>query len=133
MNRRARTVAGVLTLSALTFSFAETLFASMCTPMPQMAGMDETVSEMASAVADASSGGDCPLMSGHEEPDDHGEGDAHCPLSPAVGSGCTAVASLPATQLAVVPWTTDESPGLSIDDGEPDLLLTHGLFRPPRA
>ncbi|HUP53699.1 MAG TPA: hypothetical protein VM198_14555 [Longimicrobiales bacterium] len=137
MNRRTRALAGILTLSALTFSFAETVFASMCAPMPEMAGMDDMVSqmsEMTDAVADASSSGgpDCLLMSGHED-SDRGERDAHCPLSPAVGSGCAAVASLPATQIAAVGWAAGTSRSLGSEDGGVDLLLTHALFRPPRA
>jgi len=147
MNRRTRFLAGVLTLSALTFSFTETVFASMCTPMPEMAGMDdmddmddmdaivEEVSEMTDARADVSSSGDpdCLLMSGHEERNDGQRRDSHCPLSPAVGAGCSAVASLPSTQIAAVPWTAGTAPGYASVDACPDLLLTHGLFRPPRA
>jgi hypothetical protein len=134
MNRRARTLAGVLTLSALTFSFAETVLASICTPMPEMTGADDMGSEMTDAVADASSsdGSDCLLMSGHEERNDRGERDAHCPLSPAVGSGCTAVASLPSPQIAAAPWTAGTFLSRASEDAGPDLLLTHVLFRPPR-
>lgn len=137
MNRRARTLGGVLTLSALTFSFAETVFASMCAPMPEMAGMDDMrgqMGEMPVAIADApSSGGpDCLPTSGPGQRagcEPHG---TSCPLSPAVGSGCTAVASLPAPQLATVPWTAGASMSRASEDAGPDLLLTHGLFHPPR-
>jgi hypothetical protein len=72
-------------------------------------------------------------MSGHEEDEGPGERDAHCPLSPAVGAGCTAIATLPATEIAAVSWVTGSYASRAADAVGRDLLLTHGLFRPPRA
>lgn len=141
MNRSARTLAGVLTLAALAFSFTETVFASMCAPMPDMGAMEDM--ELMAAHAPAMTQGapettardapGCPLMSGDVDRDDQEEREPHCPLSPAVGSGCSAVASFPAGQIAAVAWTAGTSASFASPAAGTDLLLTHGLFRPPRA
>jgi hypothetical protein len=124
MNRRARTLAGVLTLSAMTFSSAETVFASMCTPMPEMGVV---------AANGSSDAPDCLLMSGPEGGHDPSGDRTHCPLNPAVGSSCTAVASHPSAQTADAPWALGTFPDHATEDSRPDLLLSRSLFRPPRA
>lgn len=132
MNRRLRFLAGVLTLAATTASFAETVWASVCAPMTDMEEMGVQIVADADA-EDASNAMDCMLMAGRADDRDAGERDAHCPLNPAVGTGCSAVASLPSS----VALVRTPDPGTSLApaalDSRRDLLLSHALFHPPRA
>jgi hypothetical protein len=65
--------------------------------------------------------------------DDQGSRYDECPLGLALGQGCLALASRPASG----PLSGDvphDAFGRSIADSlRPDLLLAHALFRPPRA
>jgi hypothetical protein len=138
MNRRRRTrvLAGLLGLIALGLSFSEAVLASVCAPMDGMqdmaTGMPEMAADMAAQTSPATEPGatDGLLMAGHDEGPEGGD---HCPLSPAVGPGCSAVASLPASDAQAPPLTGQGTWTASFDDVRPDLLLTHALFRPPRA
>ena len=128
MMRRARFLAGVLGLAAVALSHAEALLASKCAP-----GMDMSVASEDSEAMDPSMD-----MGGMSMPDRDTDDDGKapfnaCPLGPALGQGCLAVASLPgvAPRAAVAP--ADHVGSRSVDVARPDLLLAHGLFRPPRA
>ena len=134
MTRRTRTLGGSLSLLALGFSLAETVLASVCAPgadmsdMPGMAGMS-------TPTADGSSMAAMPgmPMPGTDTDQDAGNGTFDCPLAIALGPGCSALASLP------TPLTRGGLPSLlavlatPFDDVGSDVLLTHALFRPPRA
>lgn len=142
MDRRFRALAGALTLTAMTASFAEMVLASVCAPvadadgaaMAGMAGMPGMgMATMDVAVADTPADGmDCPLMAGHGD-DTGSERNDHCPLNPAVGAGCSAVASLPAALVLVATAPGGTSPAGSLVEMRPDILLSHALFHPPRA
>jgi len=56
-----------------------------------------------------------------------------CPLGPALGQGCLAVASLPGVAPRAADAPPDHDGRRSADIVRPDLLLAHALFRPPRA
>lgn len=127
MKRRTRVLAGLLALAALTLSFAETVLASTCAPMPvAMGDMGPTGGE----APDPPRPMDCPLMANHGQRPDRGE---HCPLNPAAGQGCAAAAALPASLSRSAPPDAEGSRRVVIDDARPDLLLAHARFRPPRA
>jgi hypothetical protein len=132
MKRRTRLLAGLLTLAAMVFSFAETVFASVCAPMVDMSEMGAEV--MDGDDGDASPGAmDCMLMPGHGTDQDGGDRDDHCPLSPVVGQGCSAAASLPVSHAGAGPPPDHGALRTVADEARPDLLLSHGLFRPPRS
>jgi len=120
-------LAGLLALVAITFSFAETVLASTCAPMPSAIGdmgmTDGDAPDPPPSMA-------CPLMEGHGQRPDRGE---HCPLNPAAGQGCAAAAALPATLSRSAPADDPGSRRVVSDDTRPDLLLAHARFRPPRA
>jgi hypothetical protein len=125
-------LARLLTLTAMVFSFAETVFASVCAPMVDMSEMGAEV--MDGDDGDASPGAmDCMLMPGHGTDQDGGDRDDHCPLSPVVGQGCSAAASLPVSHAGAGPPPDHGALRTVADEARPDLLLSHGLFRPPRA
>jgi hypothetical protein len=125
LKRRTRVLAGTLALAATTFSFAETVLASVCAPMDRTAMV-----EMGDPAAPTEM--DCVLMRGHGA-DGGGEDDPHCPLNPAVGPGCSGVASVPASSDDGGPPPYRAVVRSVFDDVRPDLLLSRALFRPPRA
>lgn len=137
MNRRRRILAGSLALVAMSLSFAETVLASVCAPAA-MAAMDGTaiqapVSAAMDGPADVDGAGmDCARMAGQDE-GRRGAPDPNCPLSPAVGPGCTAVASLPGSSCEAALPPSHGVQRTIVDEARPDLLLSHALFRPPRA
>lgn len=100
----------------------------MATDMPEMAPNMPAESEAGPTPGPGAI--DCLLMAGHDEGPEGGD---RCPLSPAVGPGCSAVASLPASDAQAPPPTGRGTWAASFEDVRPDLLLTHALFRPPRA
>lgn len=140
MNRRLRLLAGILTLTAMTASFAETVLASVCAPMGEMdganmaamAGMGGMGMSTVDVAVAGTDGIDCPLMTEHGD-DRGGQRNDHCPLNPAVGAGCTAVASLPACATLVATPAGETSKAWTPGEARPDLLLSHALFHPPRA
>lgn len=75
-------------------------------------------------------GGDC----GHRS-HDSGPSTDPCPSMPAGLTGACAMvaAALPAGSLAAVPLAASSQRPPSASDEVPALLLTQGLFRPPRA
>lgn len=136
MTRRTRILAGTLALVATTFSFAETVLGSVCTPMVMADVGDARALDGQPGHPDAREAGpgamDCVLMLGRDA-DRGGEADPHCPLNPAVGQGCSAVASIPASSGDADSTPDHGTPRVVVVDVRPDLLLSHALFRPPRA
>lgn len=126
MRTRIRTLAGIVALVALTFSVAETVWASMCGPAMGMAD--------SAMVLDQGSSTDhhgVPDAPGEREP---GGTESDCPFAPAsLVQGCAASASLPA-QVAGAPVPSPDAVASVFNDAmQQDLLLNTALFHPPRA
>jgi hypothetical protein len=142
MKRRTRTLAGSLALMAMALSVTESVLGSVCAPVTAMADMADMADMPGMGGQSMAAGGDAraETMTGMPMPvpDRDGgreasEGDDHCPLAPALGQGCSAVASLPAAPSRDGSPTTLGALRTSFDDIRPELLLAHTLFRPPRA
>ena len=138
MNRRMRTLAGSLGLAAMALSLGESVLASVCAPPMDMSSMD--MSSMGAAAPEMSEGMDgMPgmLMHGDEQGQDLGQDQDsrfdECPLGPALGQGCLALASLPGVPPRSGDAADNDSGQWAADSMRPDLLLSHALFRPPRA
>lgn len=139
-----RTLGGLLGLVAMALSFGETVLASVCTSpagrmpaMEKMAVGETTTMDMRSGDADEVGRGhalECMLMAAHGSARGPRESsDSHCPLTPAVGQGCSAVASLPGSTSSLAFPLDRPSARASDTDLRPDLLLVRSHFRPPRA
>lgn len=129
MNRRIRTLAGTVGLAAMALSFGESVLASVCAGTMDMSSMGAVAPEMSEAMDD---------MAGMPMPvDDDGEDQGsrfdECPLGPALGQGCLALASLPGIAPRSGDAPGDNSRRWAADSVRPDPLLSHALFRPPRA
>lgn len=129
MDRRLRTVAGLLGLVALTASLAEAVLASTCATM-DMAGEGATVMSTEAHGAPGTETGPAACV---QAPAPVGD-DRSCPFeSPLAAQVCLGVVSLPASS-APLPRLGSEGP-------VPDrtvvslagLLHDGALFRPPRA
>lgn len=119
MKRRARSIAGILALVALSLSLAESVLASTCPPMSEAEQTDMAGMMGGSPTDDA--------------PDGDQSDDRHCPFSGAVPQGCFAFASLPAGSDASPAPALEGHPEVISGAAHPDLLLARALFRPPRA
>lgn len=129
MKRRIRFLAGILSLLALTFSFAEAVRASTCAPVTTMAGDVMTIS------SGNVSGPDCHVFgeARHGEPDRE-EGERYCPFGSAMtAQSCTGAASMPAHSSALLAPSFEEAAAGFALEARRDLLLESTLFRPPRA
>lgn len=128
MNRRTRSVAGLCALLALSFSLAESVWASTCA-MPAAEGM----ADIQQTASEFPTGAQCDT---HRSADSERRGpdDEPCPFgSPLGAQSCAGVVSLP-TAGAVLPALASEAvDGLFTLDVRPSLLLEASLFRPPRA
>jgi hypothetical protein len=128
MTRRTRTLAGTLGLAAMALSLGEGVLASVCAPTMDMSRMEAEAAEASSPME---------VMPGMPMPADYEGGDDsrsdQCPLGPALGQGCLALASLPGRAPLSGDASQDEFVRSIADSLRPDLLLTHALFRPPRA
>lgn len=126
MRRRTRWIAGLFALLAMTFSLAETVWASMCAPM-----MDMQVSAAAAEAAPSEHEG----MPGMPDQPGPASGDGtDCPFSPATtAQNCSAAASLPAHTIGGPASTLERVVGLKGATARQDLLLETALFHPPRA
>lgn len=117
-----RSVAGLLTLFALSLFLAEGIGTAACPPDSGEAGI-ATLAERAV--------GDAVAHPHATDAADSGE-DAGCPLGAIAIGGCVSAAVLSASP-ATLP-TSDAGAGSSLPiEHRPDLLLSSGLFRPPRA
>jgi hypothetical protein len=129
MKRRIRTLAGTFGLAAMALSLGEAVLASVCATSMDMASVGVDGAQVSEAMKDMPG---MPMPADGPE-DDPGSRYDECPLGPALGQGCLALALLPANG----PLSGDALPdafGRSAADSlRPDLLLAHALFRPPRA
>ena len=132
MMRRVRCLAGVFGLAAMAFSHGETLLASVCASAMEMSSARDR-----SEVMDSSMHMDMDMEGMSMPGQDTGKSDDTrfdaCPLALALGQGCLALASLPGVAPRAADATIDHVARRSVDVVRPDLLLTHALFRPPRA
>lgn len=129
MNRRVRSLAGLLALLAFTFSFSEAVWASTCIP-----GMSMDDSTLMSEGGTPESIEDTLMgMQDERDPRDR-DNDRPCPFgSPLAAQACTGAASMPA------PSTEPSAPAAEVSSvgftvaALHELLLEIALFRPPRA
>jgi len=129
MKRRMRTLAGTLGLAAMALSLGEAVLASVCATSMDMAGMGVDVAQLSEAMEDMPG---MPMPADGPD-DDQGSRYDECPLGPALGQGCLALASLPASSPLSGAAPQDAFGRSTADSLRPDLLLSHALFRPPRA
>ena len=132
MTRRTRTFAGLLALAAMTASFSEAVLASVCaspTAMGSMSGMVPSPAEDDSQDTNER-GMPCDRM---DHTGESREGGEHCPLTPTATQGCTVAASAPAPETAVGGLEGPTTRHVIPDVIEPELLLAHALYHPPRA
>lgn len=132
MVRRVRFLAGIVASLAMTASFSQAVWASMCAPGMPMSASAATASE--EAPEERHCGHAAPGGGEHGAGADAGENAGHCPFdSPVAAQSCVGVASLPAPVLIL---SAGSSRGVvssfQIDD-QRDLLLQKTLFHPPRA
>jgi hypothetical protein len=129
MNRRMRTLAGSFALAAMALSVAESVLASVCAPTMEMSEMDAEASPGSQDMVDMAG---MPMPADNQGPDRSSRFD-ECPLGPALGQGCLALASLPGNA-PLYENVAENTFGRRVADKlRPDLLLSHALFRPPRA
>lgn len=133
MTRRTRTFAGLLALAAMTASFSEAVLASVCASpaaMGSMSGMAMPAADNEDGPSSTTNGMACD-WTGHA--DESREGGEQCPLTPTATQGCTIAASAPAPEIALVSAAVLTTRHVRLDAVEPELLLAHALYHPPRA
>ena len=131
MNHRMRTLAGTLGLAAMALSLGEGVLASVCAPVMDMSGMGTEVTGVPEAMQDMPG---MPMPgNGGDRDQDQGSRFDECPLGPALGRGCLAPATLAASAPVSEDAPQNDFGRRAADNTRPDPLLTHALFRPPRA
>jgi hypothetical protein len=130
MNRRIRFLAALLALFAFSAFLAEEVWASMCGPDGSGAGVHAV---MEHAPATDPHGAECHEDAG-EAPGAPASPDApDCPLMLFAGAGCASV-TLAGQSTSLAPFSTTDSLLRPVDlDRLHDLVVIHGLFRPPIA
>lgn len=119
-------MAGMFAFVAMTFSFAETAWASTCAPME--------VGLVSSATAEQVPAHDCMLGALHEgEGESSDEDERPCPFSPVGAQMCAGVASLPAHAAHGLAPSPECASAVDSELEQHDLLLKEALFHPPRA
>lgn len=133
MNRRTRFVAGILAFLALTFSFAESVWASTCIPGMQMDTSATMVAGETPEAMDCMS--DCMSDQRQErEGDDRSEGERNCPFgSPIAAQACAGIVLLPTRTSDLLAPSFEGAGSVFTLEAYHDLLLDSMLFRPPRA
>lgn len=127
MKRRTRLIAGIFALVAITFSFAETAWASTCAPAMEMAAAS-------SASAEDMPAQDCMHGAAHSgDGETDGQDERPCPFTPTAGQTCTAVATLPAHVADAFAPPVEGATVAWVEPAEHNTLLDNTLFRPPRA
>lgn len=125
MARRTRFIAGILASLALTFSFAESVWASTCAPGMEM----DAPAEM--ACHEGAGESQMPERPGGGE---DGEEPGDCPFGPhATVQSCVGALSLPAVATVLFAPSLEDAAGVFIPQTQSDLLLQSALYRPPRA
>lgn len=130
MKFRTRSLGALVALLALTVSFAESTWASMCSPQMQMSGMAEVV-------GDHDAEHSCPMglhdacdAESHEQPH---SGMMDCPFGPlGAYSSCVAL-SLPAIIMQIDPSFPEGLEPTASADAARDRLPDTALFHPPKA
>lgn len=119
-------MAGIFAFVAMTFSFAETAWASTCAPME--------MGVVSPATADHVPPHDCMLGVLHEgQGESSGEDERPCPFSPVGAQMCAGVASLPAHAVHGLAPSPECASAVHFELEQHDLLLKEALFHPPRA
>lgn len=123
--KRIHILLRLFVLAALTFSFGETVWASMCASMSMVAVSDPAASDHAMQ--------DMPGMPADGGQQD-GDADPWCPLGPlAVAQGCLTAASLPAVTAEPFAPADVSTADVVFVAAANDLLYDATLFHPPRA
>ena len=125
MRRRKRLLTSILALVAMTFSLAETVAASVCSPGMAMAAEVHDVDPVHGDHA-------MPAGTHHGEQGAPEEGDTQCPFGPAV-AGCAGVASFPAQVSSDFGPLSHADTAAFAEPTQQHLLLVSHLFRPPRS
>lgn len=124
MSRRARFIAGLITLVLMAFSLAEGVWAASCMSMRSMSEPSAAVSQ------EMPSGPHCM----HGNHDRHDRDDLpECPFGPPGSQGCVLSASLPASSVMEIATSPEGTVVGVASDAEPDLLLGSTLFHPPKS
>jgi hypothetical protein len=132
MRRRTRrTLLGSFMLSAAVLSWAEAVAAAFCAPREEAGSMLAMPGMVVGDAAFRGSMGDMPMPLGNGGSDEEAPADP-CPLAPALGAGCTAMASLPTTVIEEAAQLTRGSERTPFTSVRRDLLLAHPFFHPPR-
>lgn len=128
MARRTRFIAGILAFLALTFSIAESVWASTCAPGMEM----DVPAEMASH-----EGADESHMAERSVEGERGDDDEEsrdCPFGDhAAVQTCVGALSLPAVASVFFIPSLEDAAGVFTLQTQSDLLLESALYRPPRA
>ncbi len=122
MNRRSRSLPGLLALLGLSLFLAEGVWTAACPPDSGDAAV-ATVADM--AVGDAAPASPAADAADSEE-------DSGCPLGVIAIGGCVSAAVLSSAP-ADIPIPDAPSGSSALTEVRPDLLLASSLFRPPRA
>ena len=133
MNRGMRTLAGSLGLAAMVLSLGEGVLASVCASTMDMSSMGAAAAETSESMADMPG---MPMPADDQGQDSGQDQDSRfdeCPLGPALGQGCLALASLPGMAPSTAGFVDNDFGRRAAESVRPDLLLSHALFRPPRA
>lgn len=128
MKRYIRILAGIFALLAMTFSFTESVVASTCGPMPDMAASAET-----HHAENTSGAGAACLFARMHRSGDQRNAEGHCPFGPAMGSDCASAPSLPSAAPVVSVVASEAAEQPPSDAVRPSRLLAHAVFHPPRA
>jgi hypothetical protein len=126
--KRMHILLRLFVLAAMTLSFGETVWASMCASMSMVAVSDAGASDRAMQ--------DMPGMPGMPADREQQEGDDEpwCPLGPAaVAQGCLMAASLPAPSAEPFAPADVSTADVVFVAAANDLLYDATLFHPPRA
>ena len=121
MNRRIHFLAALLALFAFSAFLAEEVWATMCPPDTVQVEME---------MGEVHHGGH---HHGGDEPDPDGSDSSPCPLMAVPGAGCASV-TLATQATSLAPADATDSLLRPVDpDRLHDLVVLHGLFRPPIA
>lgn len=124
--RRTRQLSGALALVALALSLAEAGVASTCAPMASM-DLDVHVSQVEGHEVGSS------LSAALASDLDHDRRDPRCPLTPMMGPGCTAAASLRSSAPGFTASTAEHGCTPLREIRPLTSVSAESLFHPPRS
>jgi hypothetical protein len=136
MNRRIRFVAALIALVGFTAYFAESLVASACVPVDDMATSVGAAGSAAEGHGVSHAGGHHAATAGTTDAAERPAGSdpvgTHCPLAMPGGSSCTIAATLPAPAASMNVLDHAYHQSTPIIERAIGLLAVNPFFRPPR-